>query len=50
MLVLAPWLLSGGGTAASLNNLAVGLLLITLSIPRDTNRQRSGTLGRLIVS
>jgi uncharacterized membrane protein len=48
-IIAAPWLLSGAETAARWNNVAVGVLLIALSIPRGAIRQRYAAWDRLIV-
>ena len=48
-IIAAPWLLAGTSTGARLNDLAVGVLVIALSIPRGIIRQRYATWDRLIV-
>lgn len=48
-IALAPWLLSGATTAAKWNDVAVGGLLIALSIPRGPIRERYAAWNRMIV-
>ncbi len=47
--IAAPWLFAGAGTSTRLNNVVVGVLLILLSIPRGTVKERYGNWDRLIV-
>ena len=42
-IVVAPWILAGAPTVATWNSVAVGILLITVSIPRGSIRDRYGT-------
>jgi hypothetical protein len=41
-LIAAPWLLDGAGRVATIAGVAAGVLLILLSLPRGTVRQRYG--------
>jgi len=47
--IAAPWIFAGAGTSTWLNNTIVGTLLIALSIPRGTVKERYGNWNRLIV-
>jgi len=47
-LIVAPWLLGGGLGAATWNDVAVGIALIALSLPRGTVRERYGGWNRYI--
>jgi uncharacterized membrane protein len=46
--IAAPWLLSGGTTAAAWNDVAAGVALILLSLPRGHVRERYGSWQRFI--
>jgi hypothetical protein len=48
-IIAAPWFLSGTISAAKWNDVAVGLVLIALSFPRGTIRERYAAWDRLIV-
>jgi uncharacterized membrane protein len=49
-LVLAPWLLDGGSTLAAMSSVAVGLVLIALSLPRGKrSAEHYGAWDRLVV-
>lgn len=48
-LIIAPWLLEGASSTAAWASVIAGLLLIALSVPRGTIRQRYGDWGKLIV-
>jgi uncharacterized membrane protein len=48
-IVAAPWLLGGAGMAAAVNNAAVGVALILLSLPRGHIRERYGLWDRYVV-
>ncbi len=47
-LLLAPWLLEGGGLASALNSMVVGILVIVLTLPRGPIRNRYGSWDRFI--
>ena len=47
-LIAAPWLLGGGLGAATWNDVAVGIALIALSLPRGTVREHYGGWTRYI--
>jgi hypothetical protein len=47
--IAAPWLLAGSGTGVKWHDLVVGALLIALSFPRGTIKERYATWDRLIV-
>ena len=46
--VIIPWLLSGGTTAATLNDVVVGVALILLSLPRGPVGERYGAWQRYV--
>ncbi len=46
--ILAPWLLNGSTTGSALNDVAVGAVLIALSLPRGPVGERYGSWGRFI--
>lgn len=48
-LILAPWLLTGDSAAARWNDVAVGLALILLGLPRGPVRERYGGWDRYVV-
>ena len=48
-LLAAPWVLGGASTAAAAGDVAVGLALIALSLPRGAVRERYGSWDRYIV-
>lgn len=48
-IVVMPWLLSGASPAATWNNVIVGVLLIALSLPRGSVRERYGNWDRFLV-
>jgi hypothetical protein len=48
-LILAPWLLTGAGASARWNGVIAGVILIVLSLPRGTVRERYGSWNRYIV-
>jgi len=48
-LIIAPWALSGASNIATWASVIAGLLLIGLSIPRGTIKQRYGSWGKYIV-
>jgi uncharacterized membrane protein len=47
-IVAAPWLLGGGTTHAAWNDVAAGVALILLSLPRGPVKERYGTWQRFI--
>jgi hypothetical protein len=47
-LAAAPWMLSGATTTSRWNDLAVGLALIVLSLPRGKIKERFGTWNRFL--
>jgi hypothetical protein len=47
--ITAPWILSGATTAATWNNAVVGALVLLLSLPRGTIRERYGSWSRYVV-
>jgi hypothetical protein len=47
-LIAAPWVLSGAGTASTVNGLLAGLLLTGLSVPRGVVRERFGKWDRYV--
>lgn len=48
-IIAAPWVLAGASLAAALNDLAAGVLIIVLSLPRGQIRDRYGGWNRYIV-
>jgi hypothetical protein len=42
-IVVAPWILAGAPTLATWNSVAVGIILVIVSIPRGSIRDRYGT-------
>jgi uncharacterized membrane protein len=46
--IAAPWLLTGGTTAATVNDVVVGIVLIVLSLPRGPVGERYGSWQRFI--
>ncbi|MGH7926457.1 MAG: SPW repeat domain-containing protein, partial [Candidatus Binatia bacterium] len=48
-LILAPWLLTGAGASAKWNGVIAGVILIILSLPRGTVRERYGSWNTYIV-
>jgi nucleoside-diphosphate-sugar epimerase len=49
-LIAAPWMMTGGSLAGSTSDMAAGLVLIGLSLPRGPrSRERYGSWDRLIV-
>lgn len=46
-IVVAPWILAGASTLTLVNSLAVGILLILVSIPRGTIRDQYGAWDRI---
>ena len=48
-LIAAPWLLAGGTSMATFNDLVVGLLLLLTSLPRGTIRERYANWSRFII-
>jgi hypothetical protein len=48
-IVVAPWVLSGASFVARLNDLAAGVLLIALSLPRGKIQNRYGGWNPFIV-
>lgn len=49
MLAIVPWLLDGGTTAACINDLIAGLVVIGLSLPRGVKRETYGSWDRYVV-
>lgn len=47
-IALAPWLLAGASPAGRLSGLLAGCLLVALSIPRGTIRERYGRWQRYV--
>jgi nucleoside-diphosphate-sugar epimerase len=48
-LIVAPWLLAGARPAAQWNDVVIGALLILLSLPLGTVRERYGSWDRFVV-
>lgn len=48
-LMLAPWLIAGANAASRWNGILVGILLITLSLPRGGIKEHYGSWDRYIV-
>ncbi len=48
LLAISPWLLDGGVPAAQINDVVAGVVVIALSLPRGTVRERYGAWNRLV--
>ncbi|MFC4989306.1 vitamin K epoxide reductase family protein [Saliphagus infecundisoli] len=46
-IIVAPWILTGASTLTLVNSLAVGVLLVLISIPRGTIRDNYGAWDRI---
>jgi len=48
MVIVAPWVVDGATVSARWNDLTVGVLVILLTVPRGSVRERYGSYGRFI--